>query len=364
MRLFPKQLEIMRQVEYASIGGYVFSLEDEAAVATNEYLDELESFYSGKESGAEVMEGIEERMAELLLEKCGPGGVITIEMVNEVVAVLGRPETIEKESVDSSGSESAETSGASGRSASKNGGRPRRKLYRDPANGKLAGVCSGLAAYFNTDVSIFRIAFVVLTLLGGLRLGFLWYLEPWIHISVPLAYLILWICMPAVKSVRQRDEMRGQRGTVDDISSRIISTSRTESRPSRDSETLRNVWRVFEVVAGVALLLVGVAGMSFLCSFIWGAEVLGNGFFYNRLIEVISVEAPELLSFLSIPLVMVALVLVVVIPFLEMLYGGVMLIFGLKSPKWHPGLILFVIWLIILVALSVSVCMTFSVIDL
>lgn len=60
---------------------------------------------------------------------------------------------------------------------------------------------------------------------------------------------------------------------------------------------------------------------------------------------------------------MIALVLVLIIPFLEMLYGGVMLIFGLRSPKWHPGLILFVIWLIILVALSVSVCMTFSVID-
>lgn len=309
------------------------------------------------------MEGIEERMAELLLEKCGPGGIITFEMVNEVVAVLGRPETIEKESVDSSGPESAETSGESGRGASKNGGKPRRKLYRDPANGKLAGVCSGLAAYFNLDVSIFRIFFVVLTLLGGLRLSFLWYFEPWIHISVPLVYLILWICMPAVKSVRQRDEMRGQRGTVDDISSRIINTSSGESRPSGNPGTLRNVWRVFEVVAGVALLLLGVAGLSFLCSFAWGAEILGNGFFYNRLVEIISVRAPELLSFLSVPLVMIALILVVIIPFLEMLYGGVLLVFGLRSPKWHPGLILFVIWLIILVALSVSVCMTFSVID-
>lgn len=111
---------------------------------------------------------------------------------------------------------------------------------------------------------------MVLTLLGGLRLSFLWYFEPWIHISVPLVYLILWICMPAVKSVRQRDEMRGQRGTVDDISSRIISTSRCESRPSGNTETLRNVWRAFEVVAGVVLLLLGVAGISFLCSFVWG----------------------------------------------------------------------------------------------
>ena len=53
----------------------------------------------------------------------------------------------------------------------------------------------------------------------------------------------------------------------------------------------------------------------------------------------------------------------VAIPLFIMLYRGVMLIFGLKSPKWHPGLILFVIWLIILVALSVSSLMTFAVID-
>ena len=71
----------MKQVEYISIGGYVFSLEDSASRAAKEYLDQLEAFYSRKESGAEVMEGIEERMAELLLEKSGKGGVVTLAMV-------------------------------------------------------------------------------------------------------------------------------------------------------------------------------------------------------------------------------------------------------------------------------------------
>ena len=36
-----------------------------------------------------------------------------------------------------------------------------------------------------------------------------------------------------------------------------------------------------------------------------------------------------------------------------MIYGGVMLIFDLKAPKWHPGLCLFVIWLIALTVLAV-----------
>ena len=382
----------MKQVEYVSIGGYVFSLEDNASLAAKEYLDQLNAFYSRKESGTEVMEGIEERMAELLLEKSGKGGVVTLAMVNDVISVLGRPETIEEETTDvhvastgsatstSSDDESAEaTDGTSDRTeaspdaepaeasrrSSKTSGRtdtrPRRRLYRDPANGKLAGVCSGLATYLNVDPAIFRILFVVLTLLGRLNFRF-WPLEPWIHISVPVIYIILWICMPAVKTVRQRDELRGEGGTVDDISERVRNTPREKSR-TNDSQTWKNVSRIFSGIIGVLLLLAGVAGIAFLCSFWWGGEILGNSFFYNKFVEHIAIEAPEFLSFISIPIVMIAAILVVAIPFFGMLYGGVMLIFGLKSPKWHPGLILFVIWLMILVALSVSSLMTFAVID-
>ena len=59
----------MKPVEYVSIGGYVFSLENDACEAAKQYLSELETFYSKVESGSEVMEGIEERMSELLLEQ-------------------------------------------------------------------------------------------------------------------------------------------------------------------------------------------------------------------------------------------------------------------------------------------------------
>jgi PspC domain len=32
-----------------------------------------------------------------------------------------------------------------------------RKLYRSPADGKLAGVCGGLGEYFNVDMTLARI---------------------------------------------------------------------------------------------------------------------------------------------------------------------------------------------------------------
>lgn len=341
----------MNQVEYFSIGGYVFPLEGDACGAVREYLDQLGGFYSGKESGAEVMEGIEERMAELFLEKAGSGGVVTLPTVNEVIGVLGRPEAIEAESADAAGDGQASPDAGTAACEAKS----RRRLYRDPANGKLAGVCSGLATYFDVDMAIFRISFVALTLLG--MLDFKTHVGTLLHILFPLVYVILWICMPAVRSVRQRDELRGEGGTVDAISARIRNTPREKPRESR---TWKNISRVFSVIFGVCLLLAGIAGVAFMCSFIWGGKVLGNGFFYYKFIEHMAVTAPEMLSFMSAPLVIVAAILTVAIPMFMMIYGGVMLIFGLKSPKWHPGTVMFIVWLGIIVALSVSTVMAFA----
>jgi phage shock protein C len=56
-----------------------------------------------------------------------------------------------------------------------------RRLYRSRTNRKLAGVCGGLAQYFNTDVTLIRVLFVVLALLGGPGL---------------VIYLVLWIVVP------------------------------------------------------------------------------------------------------------------------------------------------------------------------
>lgn len=45
-----------------------------------------------------------------------------------------------------------------------------RELYRDPVNGKIGGVCAGLANYFNLEVWVVRILVISAGLLGG---GFL-----------------------------------------------------------------------------------------------------------------------------------------------------------------------------------------------
>jgi phage shock protein C len=57
-----------------------------------------------------------------------------------------------------------------------------RKLYRSRDNRMLAGVCGGLAEYFNVDATLIRVLFVVLTVLGG---------------AGPLIYLAMWIVVPS-----------------------------------------------------------------------------------------------------------------------------------------------------------------------
>ena len=56
-----------------------------------------------------------------------------------------------------------------------------KKLYRSESNEKIAGVCAGLAEYFDVDVTLVRIAFVALSLIGG----------PGI-----MLYIILWLVLP------------------------------------------------------------------------------------------------------------------------------------------------------------------------
>ena len=56
-----------------------------------------------------------------------------------------------------------------------------KKLYKSSTDKKLAGVCGGLAEYFNIDSTLVRLGWVVFSLLGGSGL---------------LAYIIAALIMP------------------------------------------------------------------------------------------------------------------------------------------------------------------------
>jgi phage shock protein C len=55
------------------------------------------------------------------------------------------------------------------------------KLYRSRKNRMIAGVCGGLAEYFNVDPTLIRLIAILFIFLGG---------------AAFLVYLILWLVVP------------------------------------------------------------------------------------------------------------------------------------------------------------------------
>jgi phage shock protein C len=72
-----------------------------------------------------------------------------------------------------------------------------KKLYRSRTNRKIAGVCGGLAEYFNIDATIIRVIAFLLLLPGGLP-GF-------------IPYVVLWVIVPRAP-INQRKFVENQAG--------------------------------------------------------------------------------------------------------------------------------------------------------
>jgi phage shock protein C len=82
-------------------------------------------------------------------------------------------------------------------------GRPRR-LTRRPSEGKLGGVCAGIARYLDKDPTIVRLAWVILSVLPGFVIGGL------------IAYAAAWALLPVDSSeVPTVTAWRLQRSTTD-----------------------------------------------------------------------------------------------------------------------------------------------------
>ena len=72
-----------------------------------------------------------------------------------------------------------------------------RRLWRFREEGKIGGVCAGLADYFDTDVTLVRLAWVILSIVPGLLIGGL------------IAYAAAWIFVPA--NPREHPTFTGRR---------------------------------------------------------------------------------------------------------------------------------------------------------
>ncbi len=172
-----------------NLGGSSFNIDEDAYDELRKYLENLEVHFAREEGAAEIMNDIEARIAELFRVKLsGYKQVITIEDVREVIMILGKPEDFYGEE-ESKNREKQTTGGY-------------HRIYRDPDNRILGGVCAGMGAYWDIEPWILRIIFTVLIFAGGFGL---------------MVYLILWIVLPEARTTAQKIEMRGEPVNIQNI---------------------------------------------------------------------------------------------------------------------------------------------------
>ncbi|MBQ8222677.1 MAG: PspC domain-containing protein [Bacteroidales bacterium] len=115
-----------------------------------------------------------------------------------------------------------------------------KKLERNPMNKVIGGVCSGLADYFNLDIALVRVAFVI----AGLFASFGFWL-----------YIILWIVLPENGSQRTTDSRQQSSQTqwsADD------SSYTTNGSNNQTEENESNSKKTTSIIAGASIILIGL----------------------------------------------------------------------------------------------------------
>jgi len=327
----------MDKVTKVSISGISFTLEDNAYSILKEYLNRLNSHYSNYPNGQEIVEGIEERIAELLVDAGGKSRVVSQPMIQKVLDTIGKPEEIYEDSE----ARQSRTSSTDGQNE------PQKRLYRNPNDKVISGVCGGLGAYFHKDPLWFRLGFVLLTAIPAFT-NHNWN-GWWNPFTFILLYFILCICIPKAVTTAQKCAMRGESLSYDEIE-RNAASRREEHNESVLGNICRILAKVFLIFVGCILLIVGFSGILAIFAAVFGIAVAGlaiPGLFMEALNPAV------LSSPVSILLAKVLLALFVFLPFVALLYGGVKLLFKIKTPKWRPGLIMFIVWLLSLIGLVI-----------
>ena len=315
----------MKKTTQVNIGGFAFSVDEESYGIIDNYLESLRNYYSTTAEGKEILEDIEERMGELLAERCGLENVVTSADARYAIGILGSPAAIEDGSTTDKGTQAKKAS---------------KRLYRNPDGRIIGGVCSGLAAYLNWDVSLIRMV-ITLAAVGMLVWGEAIFV-------IPLLYAICWIAMPLADTVQKQCEMRGEQ-----VSAAGIGRQYAAAVPASPSPAGRTAGRILGVILGIFLFMTGLSGLAggaFMFSLPSLATIIPD--VADAWAEITSEIGIDTIKSLGISTWIVAAV-AYAIPCILAIYYGILLTFNLKSPKWRPGLILLIIWAITVIALCV-----------
>ncbi|MEZ7503744.1 PspC domain-containing protein [Flavobacterium sp. Arc2] len=186
----------MNKTVNINLGGMFFHIDEDAYLKLTRYFDAIKRSLSKSSGQEEIIKDIEMRVSELLTENQKTDKhVVGLKDVDQVIAVMGQPEDyiIEEDNHTSQSYSNAAT-------------RRTKKLYRDTDKGMISGVSAGLGHYFGIDAVWVRIIFILLVWGAGTGV---------------LAYIILWIVVPAAVTTSEKLEMTGEPVNISNIEKKV-----------------------------------------------------------------------------------------------------------------------------------------------
>ena len=179
----------MKKVLNIGLGGRSFIVDEDAYQRLESYL----THFRGKlasDTSKEVMDELESRIAELFLQDLSSSSQsVSLALVERVISQLGMPDGTAEPGGNTPPYQRPEA-------------KPLKKLYRNPDDRMIGGVCSGLSAFIGLDVVVVRVLMAVLFFSATAGL--------WL-------YVILWIVAPKAETPAQKCEMNGLPVTAENM---------------------------------------------------------------------------------------------------------------------------------------------------
>ena len=160
----------MQKVVNISLNGIAYQLEEPGYNQLRAYLERAESRLEDNPDRTEVMNDLEQAIGEKCARSLGPHKTVVNEAeIAKIIEEMGPVESAEEKAAGAAPEGTAEPA------QPYTGPQPRKRLFNIREGAMWAGVCNGIAAYINVDVTWVRIAFALITIFswGGMILVYI-----------------------------------------------------------------------------------------------------------------------------------------------------------------------------------------------
>lgn len=315
----------MKKTYNINLGGYAFTIDEDAYEALQQYLGALNRHFINSPSREDIVGDIETRLAELLQNRLSEGKtIISLRDVSEVCEIMGTPADFGADEEATAASAGTGTSPFSNNSNGSSFGNKR--FYRNPDDKILGGVCSGLAAYFGVKEPLW------------IRLG-LGAAAFFFGIGV-FVYFVLWIITPEANTPAEKLEMMGEPVTFDSIAKKIeTDTKRTFGNPNTQNrltsftrDVTNNLLPILKVIIKIGFIFFA-GSLVFALGFAWISGVIAVSLRFPAFEEYIFTSSGMAWAFIG------GCVLLLGLPILGLILGILRVLGKYKSNRWANGVI-------------------------